>query len=77
MKIRSILDRLLYNRNYEQMVKNMSNSNIGGHKNRNIQDHLFVINATVNEIIKSKGSADIQIVDVQKCFNKFNFFNLK
>ena len=56
------------------MVKNMSNSNIGGHKNRNIQDHLFVINATVNEIIKSKGSADIQIVDVQKCFDKFNFF---
>ena len=45
VKIRSILDKLVYNEKYETIDKNMSSSNIGGRKNRNIRDHLFVINA--------------------------------
>ena len=41
----------------------MSNSNIGGLKGRNIRDHLFVINAVLNEVNKNKYiDVDILIV---------------
>ena len=43
VKIRSILDRLIYNDQYNTIDSNMSSSNIGGRKKRNIRDHLFVI----------------------------------
>ena len=42
VKIRSILDRLVYNDKYEIIDSNMSSSNIGARKRRNIRDHLFV-----------------------------------
>ena len=51
--------------------ESMSCSNIGGRKNRNIRDHLFVINGILNDAKKNKQSnIDIQIYDVKKCFDK-------
>ena len=71
VKLRSILDRLSYNDNYEIIDQNMSFSNIGARKNRNICDHLFVINAILTEVNSQKGKkVDIQIVDIKKCFEK-------
>ena len=48
----------------------MSCSNIGARKNRNIRDHLFVINAVINDTVKKKKSVDIEIMDIKKCFDK-------
>ena len=49
----------------------MSCSNIGARKNRNIRDHLFVVNAVLNDAIQTKKEdIDIQIYDVAKCFDK-------
>ena len=49
----------------------MSSSNIGGRKNRNIRDHLFVINAILHDAAKDKkNSIDIEIYDIKKCFDK-------
>ena len=55
----------------------MSCSNIGGRKNRNTRDHLFVMNGIMNEIINSKETEDIdlEIYDVAKCFDKLEYFN--
>ena len=54
--------------------QNMSCSNIGARKNRNIRDHLFVINAILNDInIRKIQNVDIQIVDIEKCFDKMSF----
>ena len=55
----------------------MSSSNIGGRKNRNIRDHLFVVHAIMNDIKHNKHSKDIdiQIFDVTKCFDKLEFTN--
>ena len=36
MKLRSILDKLCYNDYYKIVDSNMSDSNVGGHANRNI-----------------------------------------
>ena len=44
VKIRSILDKMIYSDKYDIIDNSMSGSNIGGRKGRNIRDHLFVIN---------------------------------
>ena len=52
----------------------MSCSNIGARKGRNIRDHLFVINAIMNEAVQKKNkNIDIQIVDIEKCVDKIAF----
>ena len=76
-KIRSILDKLIYNDIYKSVDQNMSNSNIGARKDRNIRDHIFVINAILNEASNgpNKTALDLQIFDVSKCFDKLEFNN--
>ena len=76
-KVRSILDKLVYNDIYCTVDESMSCSNIGARKNRNIRDHLFVINAILNEVKNDKNieAIDIQIYDVTKCFDKLEYTN--
>ena len=69
-KLRSILDKLVYNDKYSIIDNSMSCSNIGARKNRNIRDHLFVINAVINDTFKKKSNIDIEIMDIAKCFDK-------
>ena len=48
----------------------MTDSNIGGRRDRNIRNHLFVINGIINDVIQTKReSIDIQIYDIAKCFD--------
>ena len=54
VKLRSILDKLVYQDNYQIIDNNMSCSNNGARKNRNIRDHLFVVNAVLNDAIQTK-----------------------
>ena len=69
--IRSIVDKLIYNDEYQTMDDNLTDSNVGARKNRNIRDNIFVINAISNNIVKRKlKDTDVQIVDVEKCFDK-------
>ena len=76
-KIRSILDKIIYNDIYDKVDANMSCSNIGARKQRNIRDHLFVINGIINDVTKNKDAKDIdvQIYDVAKCFDKLEYTN--
>ena len=70
-KVWSIFDKLIYSSVYENVDKNMSFSNVGGRKQRNIRDHLFVLYATINNVINGDGSDfDIQGYDVMKCFDE-------
>ena len=73
-KIRSILDKMLYLDVYETIDQELSYSNIGARKGRNIRDHLFVVYAIINDVIN--GSAppiDIQSIDITKCFDEMWF----
>ena len=76
-KIRSILDKMIYNDYYAIIDKSMSCSNIGGRKNRNIRDHLFIVNGIMNDVMNSKDAdtIDLEIYDVAKCFDKLEYFN--
>ena len=52
----------------------MSCSNVGARKNRNIRDHLFVINAILNDVNNQKKvKVDVQITDIKKCFDKMSY----
>ena len=68
--LRNILDRLIYNDEYHKVDQNLSDSNVGGRKGRNVRDNIFVINAILNSITKQNADAhDLQIYDVEKCFD--------
>ena len=68
---RSILDRLIYNDEIAKIDANLTDSNVGGRKHRNISDNIFVMNAILNNIRKENGEAyDFQIYDIEKCFDK-------
>ena len=66
---RSIMMKLVYNEEYETLDRNMSDSNIGARKNKNIRNHIFVINGVINDAIQSKKSIDISILDYRQCFD--------
>ena len=63
-------DKLIYQEKYPLIDENMSNSNIGARKRRNIKNHLFIIYAVINSVMKSESSCvDIQIYDLVKAFD--------
>ena len=73
-KIRSVLDKVLYKDTYNIIDKNLSCSNVGGRKGRNIRDHLFVIYGIVNDVKNGEAEPiDIQGYDIRKCFDEMGY----
>ena len=67
---RKILDKLIYNDQYDEIESSMSDSNIGARKDQNIKNHLFVLYGVINSVIKeSESGVDICIYDIEKCFD--------
>ena len=68
--LRTILDRLIYNDEYENIDNELSDSNVGARKHRNIRDNIFVLNAITNSVVNGQEDAiDVQVFDVEKCFD--------
>ena len=68
--MRSILDRLIYNDEYQNIDNNLTDCNVGARKGRNIRDNIFVLNAITNSVRKGgEEDIDIQVYDVQTCFD--------
>ena len=68
--LRTILDRLIYNDEYAIIDENLTDSNVGARKGRNIRDNIFVLNAVTNSVLKGNEEAvDLQLFDVEKCFD--------
>ena len=65
---RNILNKLIFNDEYQNIDENLTDSNVGGRKGRGIRDNLFVTNAITNAV-KNGGeeACDIQVFDVEKC----------
>ena len=68
---RSMLMKLIYNDKYETIDSNMSDSNVGARRNKNIRNHIFIINGIINDVLssKKKKAIDIQIMDYKQCFD--------
>ena len=70
-KVRSLLDKLLYEDEYDTIDEELSDCNIGGRRGRNIRDHLFVVYAVINDVINGTAPPiDIQTLDIYKCFDE-------
>jgi hypothetical protein len=67
---RAILDRLIYNDEYENIDSSLTDSNVGARKLRNIRDNIFVLTAIINsKKNKHEEALDIQVYDVEQCFD--------
>ena len=67
---RSIILKMVYHDKYETVDKNMSDSNVGARRKKNIRNHLFVLNGIINDVlVKKDESVDIQILDYRQCFD--------
>ena len=67
---RSILMKLVYADKYQIIDKNMSDSNVGARKNKNIRNHLFILNGIINDVVNNKEKClDLIIVDYKQCFD--------
>ena len=73
MKARSIIDNLIYNDYYEIIDQNMSDSNVGGRRDRNIRDNLFIVYGIINFALKEKLEIDLNLYDLAKCFDSMWF----
>ena len=69
--IRSILMRLIYMDFYKVLDKSMSDSQIGARKDRNIRNHIWIVNGVISDVLstKHKTPIDIQIFDYRQCFD--------
>ena len=68
---RSILMKLIYADNYEDIDNSMSDSQVGGRKAKNVRNHIWVVNGIICDILssKKKNPIDIQIFDFKQCFD--------
>ena len=68
--LKRIMDKLIYNDMYDYIDRNMSDSNIGGRRDKNIRNHLFIIHGIINAVVKGDTEPiDIQIYDIEKAFD--------
>ena len=67
--LRSMVDKLAYNDVYDVVDSNMSDSNVGGRKNRSIRDNLFIVYGIINNAINNKKNVDLNLYDIAKCFD--------
>ena len=70
-KLRGILSKLIYNLIIDIIEDELSPSNIGARRNKSPRDHLFVVNAVVNETVQGEddGCKDLVFSDVSQCFD--------
>ena len=73
MTVRSIMDNLLYNDLYDTIDSSMSDSNVGGRKNRNIRDNHFLVYGIINYALEENMSVDLTLYDLAKCFDSMWF----
>ena len=67
---RKLIDKLIYHEKYPLIDKNMTDSNVGARKKKNIKNHLFIIYGIINSVVKGESeSVDIQIYDLVKAFD--------
>ena len=67
---KSLFMKMIYNEEYETIDQNMSDSNVGARKRKNIRNHIFILNGIINETLNNKSkSIDVVITDYKQCFD--------
>ena len=68
---RSILLKLIHKRKYDIVDFNMSDSNIGARKRKNVRNHVWILNGIMHDVLSSKKNTpiDVQILNYIQCFD--------
>ena len=68
---RTILMKLIYREKYDLIDSNMSDSQVGGRKGKNVRNHTWLLNGIICDVLSTnkKKPVDIQIVDYKQCFD--------
>ena len=68
--LRKILDKLAYFDKYSDLEQNMSDSNIGARKEKNVRNHLFILYGVISSVVREgRGCVDLQIYDLVQAFD--------
>ena len=68
---RTILMKMIYNEKYQIIDQAMSDSNIGARKQKNIRNHIFVVNSVLHDVLKNKSKKpiDLMVLDYKQMFD--------
>ena len=68
---RTILMKMVYNDKYSIIDKSMSDSNIGARKQKNIRNHIFVVNSVLHDVLQKKTNnpIDLMVLDYKQMFD--------
>ena len=69
--LRKILMKMVHERTYEKVARNMSDSQIGAKRNKSVRNHLFVLNSIISDVMSSKRKEpiDLNIMDFKQMFD--------
>ena len=68
-----ILQKLIHNDIYDDIDSNLSDSNVGSRKRKNIRNNSFIINGIINDAASSKSKpVDLAILDYKQCFDSMS-----
>ena len=67
--LKRILDNLIYMDKQKDIDMNMSDSNVGARKGKQVKDHLFLVYGIINSVISERECIDIQIYDLEQAFD--------
>ena len=75
--LRNIMDRLIYNDEYQGVDESLTDCNVGSRRNRNIRDNLFVMNAVMNVCKRGEDSpCDINVYEVKNVSTPCGFLSV-
>ena len=68
---RTILMKMIYKDKYSTIEESMSDSNIGARKNKNIRNHIFVVNSIIHDVLSKKSNKpiDLMVLDYKQMFD--------
>ena len=68
--LRRILDNLIYQDKYGDIDANMSDSNVGARRGKQVKNHLFILHGVINSVVNDKAACiDIQLYDLGQAFD--------
>ena len=59
--VRSILMKMIYERNYKNIDDNISDCQMGGRKEKGCRNNIFIVNGIIHDVINSKGKGPISL----------------
>ena len=63
--------KLIYERTYDKVDQNMTDSQIGARKKKSVRNHLFILNSILSDVMSSvkKECIDLSIMDFRQMFD--------